>query len=66
MKKKKTIQIESWRLLLSFFAMEITLAFLFLFALCVVGSAPSKPHIVFIMVDDWGWANVGYHRYLLF
>jgi arylsulfatase I/J len=21
-----------------------------------------KPHIVFLMVDDWGWANVGYHR----
>ena len=22
----------------------------------------SKPHIVFMMVDDWGWADVGYHR----
>ena len=22
----------------------------------------SKPHIVFVLVDDWGWANVGYHR----
>ena len=21
-----------------------------------------KPHIVFLLVDDWGWANVGYHR----
>ena len=21
-----------------------------------------KPHIVFMMVDDWGWADVGYHR----
>ena len=21
-----------------------------------------KPHIVYILVDDWGWANVGYHR----
>ena len=20
------------------------------------------PHILFMMVDDWGWANVGYHR----
>ncbi|XP_065188415.1 arylsulfatase B-like [Sycon ciliatum] len=20
------------------------------------------PHIVFMLVDDWGWANVGYHR----
>ena len=22
----------------------------------------SQPHIVMILVDDWGWANVGYHR----
>ena len=21
----------------------------------------TKPHIVFMMVDDWGWADVGYH-----
>ena len=21
-----------------------------------------KPHLVFMLVDDWGWANVGYHR----
>ena len=21
-----------------------------------------KPHIMFMLVDDWGWANVGYHR----
>ena len=21
-----------------------------------------KPHILFLLVDDWGWANVGYHR----
>ena len=21
-----------------------------------------KPHIVFMLVDDWGWADVGYHR----
>ena len=20
-----------------------------------------KSHIVFMLVDDWGWANVGYH-----
>ena len=25
-------------------------------------SSDSLPHIVFMMVDDWGWANVGYHR----
>ena len=24
--------------------------------------AADKPHIVFMLVDDWGWANVGYHR----
>ena len=24
--------------------------------------AEGKPHIIFMMVDDWGWANVGYHR----
>ena len=24
--------------------------------------AAEKPHIIFMMVDDWGWANVGYHR----
>ena len=25
-------------------------------------AAQQKPHIIFILVDDWGWANVGYHR----
>eukprot|EP00117_Sycon_ciliatum_P033144 scpid65228/ scgid25566/ Arylsulfatase B; N-acetylgalactosamine-4-sulfatase len=25
-------------------------------------AAGAKPHIVMILVDDWGWANVGYHR----
>ena len=24
--------------------------------------AADKPHILFMLVDDWGWANVGYHR----
>ena len=29
----------------------------------VKAAAPTeKPHIVFLLVDDWGWANVGYHR----
>lgn len=23
---------------------------------------PAKPHIVFMLVDDWGWADAGYHR----
>lgn len=38
---------------------------IFLVTLLCMGttiSADSKPHIVFVMVDDWGWANVGYHR----
>lgn len=46
----------------------INLVFLLLCVLLsVVGieGAPSKPHIVFIMVDDYGWANVGYHRYFI-
>ena len=25
-------------------------------------TAQQKPHIIYILVDDWGWANVGYHR----
>ena len=25
-------------------------------------AAGKQPHIVMIFVDDWGWANVGYHR----
>ena len=32
---------------------------------CLIGNAESaskKPNIIFMMVDDWGWANVGYHR----
>ena len=27
-----------------------------------VEQAMEKPHIVFMLVDDQGWANVGYHR----
>ena len=39
---------------------------LFLHLVCsgwslVTSGQPTKPHIVFMMVDDWGWANVGYH-----
>lgn len=25
-------------------------------------AAGRKPHIVLLVVDDWGWSNVGYHR----
>ena len=35
------------------------------FVIASLNSAQSesaeKPHIIFMMVDDWGWANVGYH-----
>ena len=27
-----------------------------------VAKSADKPHIVYVLVDDWGWANVGYHR----
>ena len=28
----------------------------------VTSAQQSKPNLVFMLVDDWGWANVGYHR----
>jgi arylsulfatase I/J len=40
----------------------------FLFLLSLVPTtlceraAGTKPHILMVLVDDWGWANVGYHR----
>ena len=36
--------------------------FLILLLLAASTSAADKPHILFLLVDDWGWANVGYHR----
>ena len=33
-----------------------------LLLLTVSISAADKPHILFLLVDDWDWANVGYHR----
>ena len=32
--------------------------------ICSTGNAETdkQPNIFFMMVDDWGWANVGYHR----
>lgn len=39
--------------------------FVLLFGACVASptsEANSKPHLVFMLVDDWGWGNVGYHR----
>ena len=28
----------------------------------VPSAAPTKPHVLFIMWDDYGWAGAGYHR----
>ena len=28
----------------------------------VTAVSNNKPHIVLMLVDDWGWDNVGYHR----
>mmetsp|Transcript_55934 Transcript_55934/g.142268 ORF Transcript_55934/g.142268 Transcript_55934/m.142268 type:complete len:542 (+) Transcript_55934:112-1737(+) len=36
--------------------------FIVLFLNSVVLSASSKPHILFLLADDMGWANIGYHR----
>jgi len=33
-----------------------------LFTFLFFVSYASKPHILFVMVDDFGWGNVGYHR----
>ena len=36
--------------------------FFLLVLLAASAAAADKPHILFLLVDDWGWANVGYHR----
>ena len=47
--------------------MEFSWKFVLFFLHMVLFAATSEdgaspPHVVFMMVDDWGWANVGYHR----
>ena len=37
---------------------EVATVLLLLFSLGV----SKKPHVFFLLVDDWGWANAGYHR----
>lgn len=34
----------------------------FVFSTAAKSTTAAKPHILFMLVDDWGWANVGYHR----
>ena len=38
------------------------LCLVLLLSLALKASAAAKPHLVYMLVDDWGWANVGYHR----
>ena len=40
----------------------LTLKILFLASSVALQPPSDKPHIFFMLVDDWGWANVGYHR----
>ncbi len=42
-------------------ACYLCVAFLLGFILTLSNAEPHKPHILFMLVDDWGWANVGYH-----
>ena len=41
----------------------LVLVTLFMMVFAVTQSKQaSKPHILYMLVDDWGWADVGYHR----
>lgn len=40
--------------------LPLSLLVVLLVAPLTLGADP--PHIILILVDDWGWANVGYHR----
>ena len=40
--------------------MLAVVSFLAVSVLMVTGE--TKPHLMFMLVDDWGWANVGYHN----
>ena len=31
-------------------------------AMAAESAVKKKPHVIFILADDYGWANVGYHR----
>jgi arylsulfatase I/J len=40
----------------------VKLLWCILLAVTLSVAQQSKPNLVFMLVDDWGWANVGYHR----
>lgn len=42
--------------------MTVIIFALFAIASLISAQQQSKPHIVLVLVDDWGWANVGYHQ----
>ena len=61
----------NWILLCSFFfVLRMFCNLLILVTIAVAAASqpppppppPPGPHIFFMLVDDWGWANVGYHR----
>ena len=29
---------------------------------CLLGLVGAKPHVLFLLADDMGWANIGFHR----
>ena len=41
---------------------KVTLLLVCAMLATVATAQQSKPNLVFMLVDDWGWANVGYHR----
>ena len=47
-----------------FIQVALLLSVAFTLSASAVSKSPSadKPHIVFMLVDDWGWTDVGYHR----
>ena len=44
------------------FAQAVALLMILTQCSSTLQDATKKPHILFMLVDDWGWANVGYHR----
>ena len=41
---------------------KIVSAVFFISSMLLIKASPPHPHIFLVLVDDWGWANVGYHR----